>query len=104
MKKYIKCLLLTGLVFSFTACSEDFLEFVPEDQATAGAWYRNAKEIRQVTASLYGGVWWQVNDEFSWLVGDVLAGDLHHTWDAEGQFFYLSFNENNQYINQGWQG
>lgn len=102
--RYNKYLLVIALTFSFSACQEEFLEFIPEDQATVNAWYRNADEIRQSTASLYGRAWWRVNDQFSWLVGDVLAGDLYHNWNVEGQFFYLSFNENNQYIAEGWQG
>lgn len=104
MKRYIKYFLMTALVFSFGACKEEFLEFVPEDDATAGGWYRNADEIRQNTAALYGNVWWRFSDQFSWLAGDVMPGDLYHGWEDEGQFFYLSFNENNQYIGQGWQG
>lgn len=104
MRKYIKYFIVTVLALSFSACSEDFLEFIPEDQATVNAWYRNQAEIRQSTASLYGRVWWSVNDQFSWLAGDVMAGDVHHNWDQEGQFFYMSFNETNQYIGQGWLG
>lgn len=104
MKKYIKQFLVTALVVISTGCSEDFLEYVPEDKATVASWYHNAAEIRQATASLYGRVWWSVNDQFSWLAGDVMAGDIHHNWDAEGQFFYMSFNEANPYIGEGWQG
>ncbi|MBX2944846.1 MAG: RagB/SusD family nutrient uptake outer membrane protein [Cyclobacteriaceae bacterium] len=104
MKKYTKYFISVVLLITFSACTEDFLEYVPEDRPTVNSWYRNKAEIRQATASLYGRVWWGVNDQFSWLAGDVMAGDMHHNWDAEGQFFYMSFNESNQYIGQGWQG
>lgn len=104
MKRYIKYFLITVLTVSFSACKEEFLEFVPEDQATVDAWYRNENEIRQSTASLYGRPWFGFNDEFGWVAGDLMAGDMHHNWDQEGQFFYLSFNENNSYIGDGWQG
>lgn len=104
MKRYIKYFLLTVLAFSSGACKEEFLDFIPEDQATVGGWYRNAKEIRQATATLYGNVWWQVTDQFGWLTGDVMPGDLFHNWDAEGQFYYMSFNESSQYLGEGWQG
>ncbi|HTF20148.1 MAG TPA: RagB/SusD family nutrient uptake outer membrane protein [Chryseolinea sp.] len=104
MKRYIKYFLITALTISFSACKEEFLEFVPEDQATVDAWYRNENEIRQSTASLYGRPWFGFNDEFGWLAGDLMAGDMHHNWDQEGQFFYLSYNENNSYIGDGWQG
>jgi hypothetical protein len=103
MKKSIIYFLVT-IAFSLGSCQEEFLEYIPEDQPTVNAWYHNAEEIRKSTASLYGRVWWGVNDQFSWLAGDVMAGDMHHNWDQEGQFFYMSFNESNQYIGQGWQG
>lgn len=104
MKRYIKYILVTVLAFSFSACSDEFLTFVPEDQATVGAWYRSPQEIRQATAALYGSPWFSYNDVFSWVAGDLMAGDMHHNWDQEGQFFYLSYNENNTHINAGWQG
>lgn len=104
MKRYIKYFLMTALAFSFSACKEGFLEFVPQDQATVSGWYRNVDEIRQQTASLYGRVFWTVNDQFTWLAGDLMSGDMYHNWTDEGQFFYMSFNENNQYLAQGWRG
>lgn len=104
MKRQIKYILITVLVTVMSACSDQFLEFVPEDQATVGSWYRNGQEIRQSTAALYGRPWFGFQDQFGWLAGDLLAGDMHHNWDQEGQFFYLSFNENNNYIAGGWQG
>lgn len=104
MKRYIKYFLVVVLTFSLNSCSDEFLDFVPQDQATVGSWYRNADEIRQATASMYGRPWFNYNDVFSWCTGDLLAGDMHHNWDQEGQFFYLSFNENNTHIGNGWQG
>jgi hypothetical protein len=104
MKRYIKYFLTIVLAFSLNACSDEFLDFVPQDQATVGSWYRNADEIRQATASMYGRPWFNYNDVFSWAAGDLMAGDMHHNWDQEGQFFYLSYNENNTHIGNGWQG
>ena len=104
MKRYIKYFLTIILAFSLNACSDEFLDFVPIDQATVGSWYRNADEIRQATASMYGRPWFNYNDVFGWTAGDLLAGDMHHNWDQEGQFFYLSYNENNTHIANGWQG
>lgn len=104
MKKYTKYFFATALTFFMTACSEDFLEFVPEDQATVNGWYRTEGEIRQSTAALYGRPWFGFNDVFGWAAGDLMAGDMHHNWDQEGQFFYLSYNENNTHIGDGWQG
>lgn len=104
MKRMIKYILTLSLAFLIGACSEDFLNYVPEDQATVGSWYRNADEIRSATASMYGRPWFNFNDVFGWVAGDLMAGDMHHNWDQEGQFFYLSYNENNTHIGNGWQG
>ena len=104
MKSYTRYFLFTVLAVVLSACKDEFLEYVPQDQATVDGWYRNDKEIRQATASLYGRPWFGFNDQFNWLAGDLMAGDMHHNWDQEGQFFYLSYNENNNYIGDGWQG
>ncbi|MBX2894215.1 MAG: RagB/SusD family nutrient uptake outer membrane protein [Cyclobacteriaceae bacterium] len=104
MKKYFKYCSITTLTIIMVACSNDFLEFVPEDQATVNGWYRTPGEIRQSTAAMYGRPWFGFNDVFSWAAGDLMAGDMHHNWDQEGQFFYLSYNENNSHIGDGWQG
>ena len=69
-------MLVTVLVFLSSACADDFLEFIPEDQATVDAWYRNREEIRQSTAALYGRPWWGYSDQFSWLAGDLMAGHV----------------------------
>lgn len=104
MKKFIKYFLTIAFALSLGACSEDFLNYVPEDQATVNSWYRNAEEIRAATASLYGRPWWSFTDVFMWVAGDLMPGDMHHNWDQEGQFFYASYNENNSHIAAGWQG
>lgn len=104
MKKYTKFFFAVTLAVSIGACTEEFLEFVPEDQATVNGWYRSEAEIRQTTAALYGRPWFGYNDVFSWVAGDLMAGDMHHNWDQEGQFFYLSYNENNTHLGAGWQG
>lgn len=103
MKQYIKITLAVLFSFQLLSCQEEFLEFVPEDQPTVDAWYKSAGEIKQATAALYGNPWFQFNDVLSWCVGDLLAGDMFHNWDQEGQFFYASFNENNVHIANGWQ-
>ncbi len=102
MKKYIKIILLVALILPFTACKEEFLEFAPEDSPSVDGWYRNEAEIRSVTATLYGRPWFEFNDVLSWCVGDLLAGDMHHTFDEETQFFDISFGENNSIIENGW--
>jgi SusD family. len=102
MKRYIKHILATVLIFSMSACSEDFLEFAPQDQAAVNNWYRTRGEIRQATASLYGRPWWGYTDVFQWVAGDLLPGDVLHDWDEEGAFFMVSHNESNRHLLDGW--
>ncbi len=104
MKKIYKYFMVTALTFSSIACSDQFLEYVPQDQATVGAWYRNATEIRQATAAMYGRPWWEFTDVFQWCAGDLLAGDMYHTWEAEGEFFKNSYSAGNRHILDGWRG
>lgn len=102
MKNISKYILTTALIFVFSACKEDFLDFVPEDQPSVGAWYKSEAQIKATTSSLYGRPWFSFNDKFSWAAGDGMAGDLYQDWSDEGQLFFFSFNENNAIISQAW--
>ncbi len=99
--KYISALLL---VFILSACGKDFLEIEPVDRLTGDNFYKTESEIRAATAGLYGFPWFEYNDKFAWTAGDCMPGDMYHTWDQEGQFFYLSFNAGNAHLAGGWRG
>lgn len=102
MKKNIKYIMSLLLVFGLSACNDEFLEMTPQDRVVADNFYRNATEIRAATASLYSMSWFDFNDKLLWMGGDVMSGDLHHTWDQEGQFFFFTFNAGNAHISSGW--
>ncbi|MGK7391021.1 MAG: RagB/SusD family nutrient uptake outer membrane protein [Candidatus Cyclobacteriaceae bacterium M2_1C_046] len=104
MKNNIKYLLILIMVFSLSACDEEFLEIAPQDRVVADNFYRSESEIRAATASLYGYPWFQFNDRLLWTGGNLMSGDMHHTWSHEGQFFFFTFNAGNSYINEGWSG
>lgn len=102
MKNKFKYLLL--LVFTLASCTKEFLEIEPVDRLTADNFFKNEGEIKAATAALYGFPWFDFNDKFAWCAGDAMAGDLYHTWDQEGQFFYFSFNSGNAHLSSGWKG
>ncbi|MFN7116433.1 MAG: RagB/SusD family nutrient uptake outer membrane protein [Saprospiraceae bacterium] len=104
MKGLFKYMLLPVLMLALAACSEDFLEIEPQDRLTTDNFYRNETEIKAATAALYGFPWFDFNDKFFWCAGDEMAGNLYHTWDQEGQYFYFSFNAGNAHISSGWRG
>lgn len=100
--KFIAVLCLSLLANS--GCQKDFLEIEPVDKLTQDNFYKNATQIRAATASLYGFPWFDFNDKFYWLAGDLLAGNMYYTFDQEGQFFYFSYGEGNAHLSSGWKG
>lgn len=103
MNKTFKYIIAFVLITIQSACNEDFLDIIPQDNLVTDGFYRTDSEIRASTAALYGMPWFDYNDKFSWVAGDAMAGNLYHTWDQEGQFFYFSFNEGNAHLTRGWQ-
>ena len=40
---------------------------------------------------------------FHWKL-DELVGDMYYTYDAEGQWYFGTYTDVNQYLNEGWKG
>lgn len=105
MKNIFKYLFLPLLlVLSMGSCTKEFLEIEPVDRLTADNFFKTEGEIKAATAALYGFPWFDYNDKFGWCAGDCMTGDLYHTWDQEGQFFFFSFNSGNAHLSSGWKG
>jgi hypothetical protein len=83
--KYIYILLMMVMVSS---CGEDFVTIPVQDRPTIANYYKSAVDVRAATASLYGVPWFEFNDKFFWTAGEELSGNLYHTWDQEGRFFF----------------
>jgi hypothetical protein len=101
MKNIFKYLLIIPF-FAVCSCSDDFVTIPIQDSPTIGNYYKSEADVKAATASLYGFPWFEFNDKFFWAAGEELAGNLYHTWDQEGQFFFFSYNEGNAHINTGW--
>lgn len=104
MKHNFKYILSLCVALTFGSCSKEFLEIEPQDRLTADNFYKTPGEIKAATASLYGFPWFDFNDKFFWLAGDVMSGNMYYTWDQEGQFFFFSFSGGNAYLTSGWRG
>ena len=103
MKNIFKTLLLSSVLLGTTSC-EDFLTIVPEDEIVLETYYLDENAVNANTASLYGAVWQDFSINFMWMAGDELAGDLFYTYDQEGHFYYMTFQNGNTFLNQGWNG
>lgn len=104
MKNIIKILTLLVLISFVSSCGDEFVTIPIEDRSTLDNYYQSEADVRASTATLYGFPWFDFNDKFFWAAGEELAGNLYHTWDQEGQFFYYSYNEGNSIILSGWRG
>lgn len=103
MKNIFKYLLILPL-FGIISCSDDFTTIPVQDGPTVANYYKSEADVKAATAVLYANPWFSFNDKFFWTAGEELAGNLYHTWDQEGQFFYYSYNAGNAHINSGWRG
>jgi hypothetical protein len=103
MKNIFKAACLVALI-SNSAC-DDFLTVIPEDKQVLETYYTSESAINANTASLYSAMVWQnFGLNFMWMAGDELSGDLYYTYDQEGQFYYMTFQNGNTFLNQGWNG
>lgn len=102
MKKLIYILSMSVALLA-TSC-EDFLTVNPQDSLVKENYYTSAEAVRANTATLYSHVWWDFQNRFQWMGGDMMSGDLFYTYSDEGQFYLNTVTDNNQYSNYGWQG
>ena len=92
MKNTIKTICLLAVLGITTSC-DDFLTVTPQAQQVLETYYTSEEAVNANTASLYTGYAWQDFDmNFMWMAGDELSGDLYYTYDQEGQFYYMTFN------------
>lgn len=104
MKNILTTIYLLFLVLGITSCDQ-FLTIVPEDEQVLETYYTSESSVNANTASLYSALVWQdFNMNFIWMAGDELAGDLYYTYDQEGQFYYMTFQNGNSFLKEGWNG
>lgn len=102
-KTIITSIIGLAVAGALTSC-EDFLTVDPQDKLVIENYYTSAEMIRSNTRALYSyHEWLYFVHDFQWKF-DELAGDMFYTNSEEGQFYFGSFNNNNQYLNQGWKG
>lgn len=104
MKSLLQYISIIVLLLVAVSCGEDFVTVPIEDRPSLDNYYNTEADVKAATATLYGFPWFDFNDKFLWTAGEELAGNLYHTWDQEGQFFYFSYNEGNTHISNGWNG
>lgn len=103
MKPYKLLATAALLGFTLTGC-DDFLEVTPEDKLIQDNYYTSREAIRDNTKALYSAkVWRDFHMNFHWKL-DELVGDMYYTYDAEGQWYFGTYTDVNQFLNEGWKG
>lgn len=103
--KYTIKFICLSLILAGTLSCNDFLEVIPEGEQVVETYYTSEAAVNANTASLYAAfVWQEFGMNFMWMAGDELAGDLYYTYDQEGQFYYMTFQNGNTFLTQGWNG
>ncbi|MDR0575577.1 MAG: RagB/SusD family nutrient uptake outer membrane protein [Tannerella sp.] len=104
VKTIFKTALLSVILITAASC-DDWLTIVPEDSQVLETYYTSENAVNDNTASLYAAITWQDFDlNFMWMAGDELSGDLFYTYDQEGHFYYMTFQNGNTFLTQGWNG
>jgi starch-binding outer membrane protein, SusD/RagB family len=90
--------------FVMGSCGEDFVNIPLQDRSDLASFYKSDTEVLNAPDRLYGSAWFPFNDKFWWCAGEVMPGNLKHTWSDEGQFFNFSYTAGNSVNRQGWAG
>jgi hypothetical protein len=100
--KYKIIALLLGGLFVTTGCS-DFLDRRSKDSVAEEDFFTTDAELYSYTADLYGGLTWNnYMQKFVWCANELMAGNVYHQFGDEGAFFFLSYNNTNTILEDGY--
>ena len=86
-----------------TSCN-DFLTLEPQDKEVLSSYFTTPEALEAETLTLYSGrVWSNFFMNYNWKF-DMLVGDMYYTYSDEGQWYFGTYTNNNQYILEGWKG
>lgn len=95
---YKSAALLLGAMSFFSSC-EDFLTRDPQDSYLLEDYLNSDKRLDDYTKQVRGPIsWFQYEEKFSWCVGEVYSGNVYHNFGDEGEFHFMSFDQNNAHI------
>jgi hypothetical protein len=100
--KYKIIAFLLGALLITTSCS-DFLDRESKDAIAEADFFTTDEQLYQYTADLYGGLTWSnYFQKFAWCANELMAGNVYHEFGDEGAFFFLSFNNTNTILEEGY--
>lgn len=87
-----------------SSCS-DLLEKDSEDSITLDQYLTSDDNLLSFTYQLYGPYTWNSYEaKFSWCANELTVGNVYHNYSDEGAFFFLTFNNTNSILLNGYEG
>jgi len=108
MKFLNKIFIPVLLLLALAGCNKDYLNRPSLSSIASDKFYQTAKEIRLVTASLYGGATcWQWHSNGLLQLGDVMSGNGttgQYQGTDNNELFAVNLSASNGYVRSSWTG
>jgi starch-binding outer membrane protein, SusD/RagB family len=98
-----KLLLLTVMVFTFTACTEEFTDRPPEDAISLDAYYSTNEQVAAATRAMYNRTWFQFHNKFFFAIAEVGSGNMYTNSGDVNAMRNFSITGSDPELNSGWQ-
>lgn len=72
-----KLLLMTVMVFTFSACTEEFTDRPSEDAISLDAYYSTNEQVAAATRAMYNRTWFQFHNKFFFAIAEVGSGNMY---------------------------
>ncbi|MDQ2719908.1 MAG: RagB/SusD family nutrient uptake outer membrane protein [Bacteroidota bacterium] len=107
MKQHTKYIIGIGLIISAigTGCKKDFFNRPPENQPTAGTYYKTVAQVASSTNILYAAPWFGLNGKAFLAIGDLQGGNARcyvGTDPAFGAFANFSAGNTTGGVQSAW--
>ncbi|MET4084032.1 hypothetical protein ABIB40_004006 [Pedobacter sp. UYP30] len=104
MNKYIKYILSIGFAICLGAsgCKKDFFNRPPESALTLGNFYQNTEQVRASTNGLYNSPWFSWNNQASWAITELYAGNARTYSSDVVNFGKFAVTGDNTVLSDGW--
>lgn len=102
--KQFKLIPLAVLASLTMSSCDDLLTKDSEDTVTIEQYLTSDENLLSFTYHLYGPyTWTNYESKFSWCANELTVGNVYHNYGDEGAFFFLTFDQTNAHLLNGYQ-
>jgi len=103
MNKIFYKILLLSFVLSLGACSDSFLDRVPQGSYVDGTFYTSPEALKAATGPLYTRAWFDYNKRPSVAIGSLRANDGYNPW-MNPSFTLFTVTSLDGNLDDSWKG